>query len=130
MRTAVQSESYTLLAAPGLRETGALVVSGPLAEQSLDSRAVRVALPRECSLPAKLGLVHGDLEANFLNKSPNCSRVVVLTQKLTFRGSAYVIAVDVLYSSPCLYRVAFPKVCSGAHRGGGAVLWENGSRAG
>ena len=48
------------------------------------------------SLPAKLSLVHRDPEANFLNKSQNCSRVGVFTQKLIFYGNAYVTAVATL----------------------------------
>lgn len=57
---------------------------------------VHVALPRDCNLPAKLGLVHSDLEANFLNKSQNYSRVGVFTQKLISYWNAYTIVVDLL----------------------------------
>lgn len=94
---AFQHETSTLLAAEaGLRGLRVILVSDPLSEQNLDSLTVHVALLRDCSLLAKLGLVHSDLEANFLSKSQNCSRVGVFTQKLISYCNAYVRAVDIL----------------------------------
>lgn len=90
---AFQHESSTLLAAEaGLRGVRVIFVSDPLSEQNLDSLTVHGALPRDCSLLAKLGLVHSDLEANFLSESQNCSRVGVFTQKLISYCNAHIRA--------------------------------------
>lgn len=55
-----------------------------------------MALLTDHSLPAKLGLVHSDLVANFLNKSQNHSRVGIFTPKLLFYCCAHRRVVNVL----------------------------------